>query len=69
MTLKTRDAKQMGKALFASRVTSARALDKNDFGTGCPEYCSPYITMAVALGSQKQDITLAVEKLKELLKK
>lgn len=68
MTLNGRSAKKIGKALFASRVTGARALESTDFGVCCPKYLSSYINFDVGIGMQKEDITLAVKRLDTVLK-
>lgn len=68
MTLNGRSAKKIGKALFASRVTGARALDPTDFGVCCPKYHSSYINFDVGIGMQKEDVALAVERLDTVLK-
>lgn len=68
MTLQGRSAKKIGKALFASRVTGARALEPTDFGVCCPKYHSSYINFDVGIGMQKEDINLAIERLDTVLK-
>ncbi len=68
MTLEGRNAKKIGKALYAARVNGARALDKNDFGVCCPEYISSYINFDSGIGLQKEEITLAAERLDKVMK-
>jgi O-phospho-L-seryl-tRNASec:L-selenocysteinyl-tRNA synthase len=68
MTLEGRDAKKIGKALFALRVNGARALEKTDFGVCCPQYVSSYINFDASIGIQKNEIILASERLDKVLK-
>jgi O-phospho-L-seryl-tRNASec:L-selenocysteinyl-tRNA synthase len=68
MTLKGRNAKKIGKALYTARVNGARALEKNDFGVCCPQYVSSYINFDAGIGIQKGDIILAAERLDTVLK-
>jgi len=68
MTLEGRDAKKIGKALYAARVNWARALEKNDFGVCCPIYISSYINFDASIGIQKNEIILAAERLDTVLK-
>ena len=68
MTLEGRNAKKIGKALFAARVTGARALEKNDFGVCCPQYVSSYINFDAGIGIQKNEIILAMKRLDDILK-
>lgn len=68
MTLDGRDAKKIGKALYAARVNGARALEKNDFGVCCPQYVSSYINFDASLGMKKREITVAAERLDKVLK-
>jgi hypothetical protein len=68
MTLEGRNAKKIGKALYAARVNGARALEKNDFGVCCPQYISSYINFDAGLGLQKKEIVLAKERLDTVLK-
>ncbi len=69
MTLSRGNAKKIGKTLFASRVTGARALDKTDFGVCCPEYSTAYINFDAGIGIKQQDVVLAVERLDKVLGK
>jgi O-phospho-L-seryl-tRNASec:L-selenocysteinyl-tRNA synthase len=68
MTLEGRNAKKIGKALYTARVNGARALEKNDFGVCCPQYISSYINFDAGIGLQKKEITLATERLDNILK-
>jgi O-phospho-L-seryl-tRNASec:L-selenocysteinyl-tRNA synthase len=68
MTLEGRNAKKIGKALYAARVNGARALEKNDFGVCCPQYISSYINFDASIGVQKNEISLAAERLDTVLK-
>ncbi len=68
MTLEGRNAKKIGKALYAARVNGARALEKNDFGVCCPQYISSYINFDAGIGMQKNEISLAAERLDNVLK-
>jgi O-phospho-L-seryl-tRNASec:L-selenocysteinyl-tRNA synthase len=68
MTLGGRNAKKIGKALYATRVNGARALEKNDFGVCCPQYVSSYINFDAGIGVQKDEIILATERLDKILK-
>jgi O-phospho-L-seryl-tRNASec:L-selenocysteinyl-tRNA synthase len=68
MTLEGRNAKKIGKALYTARVYGARALEKNDFGVCCPQYISSYINFDACIGTPKNDITLAIERLDAVLK-
>jgi len=68
MTLEGRNANKIGQALYAARVNGARALEKNDFGVCCPQYISSYINFDASIGIQKNDITLASERLDTVLK-
>ena len=68
MTLEGRNAKKIGKALYTARVYGARALEKSDFGVCCPQYISSYINFDASIGMQKNEITLATEKLDAILK-
>lgn len=68
MTLEGRNAKKIGKALYAARVNGARALEKNDFGVCCPEYISSYINFDAGIGMQEEEIILATERLDAVLK-
>jgi O-phospho-L-seryl-tRNASec:L-selenocysteinyl-tRNA synthase len=68
MTLKGRDAKKIGKALYTARINGARALEKNDFGVCCPEYISSYINFDAGIGMQEDEIALAAERLDTVLK-
>ncbi len=68
MTLEGRNAKKIGKALYAARVNGARALEKTDFGVCCPEYIAAYINFDAGIGLQKAEITLAMERLDAVLK-
>lgn len=67
MTLEGRNAKKIGKALYAARVNGARALEKNDFGVCCPHYISAYINFDASIGIQKNEIILAAERLDRVL--
>jgi O-phospho-L-seryl-tRNASec:L-selenocysteinyl-tRNA synthase len=67
MTLQGRNAKKIGKALFAARVSGARAMEKTDYGVCCPKYISSYINFDASLGMQKQEITLAMQRLDTVL--
>ncbi len=68
MTLEGRNARKIGKALYTARVNGARALEKTDFGVCCPQYISSYINFDAGIGLQKEEITLAMEKLDTVLK-
>jgi hypothetical protein len=68
MTLNEKTAKKIGKALFASRVTGARALEPTDYGVCCKKYLSAYINFDVGIGMQQEDATLAVRRLDRVLK-
>jgi O-phospho-L-seryl-tRNASec:L-selenocysteinyl-tRNA synthase len=68
MTLEGRDAKKIGKALYATRVNGARALEKNDFGVCCQQYVSSYINFDAGIGVKKDEIILATERLDNVLK-
>jgi O-phospho-L-seryl-tRNASec:L-selenocysteinyl-tRNA synthase len=68
MTLEGRNAQKIGKALYTTRVNGARALEKNDFGVCCPQYVSSYINFDAGIGIQKEEITLATERLNVVLK-
>jgi O-phospho-L-seryl-tRNASec:L-selenocysteinyl-tRNA synthase len=68
MTLKGRNAKKIGKALFSARVNGARALEKNDFGVCCPQYTSSYINFDASIGMQKDEIIAVAERLDKVLK-
>jgi hypothetical protein len=68
MTLEGRNAKKIGKALYAARVNGARALEKNDFGVCCPQYISSYINFDASIGMQKNEVNLATERLDTVLK-
>jgi O-phospho-L-seryl-tRNASec:L-selenocysteinyl-tRNA synthase len=68
MTLEGRNAKKIGKALYTARVNGARALEKTDFGVCCPQYISSYINFDAGIGVQKNEITLAAERLEAVLK-
>jgi O-phospho-L-seryl-tRNASec:L-selenocysteinyl-tRNA synthase len=67
MTLSKGNAEKIGKTLFASRVTGARALGKRDFGVCCPEYSTDYINFDAAIGVKRSDVVLAVERLDKVL--
>ena len=69
MTVSKGNAKKIGKALFTSRVTGARALDPTDYGVCCPEYTTAYINFDASIGIQKEDITLAANRLERVLEK
>ncbi|MCW4018676.1 MAG: O-phosphoseryl-tRNA(Sec) selenium transferase [Candidatus Bathyarchaeota archaeon] len=68
MTLEGRNAKKIGKALYTARVYGSKALEKNDFGVCCPQYISAYINFDASIGIQKNDISLATERLDTVLK-
>jgi O-phospho-L-seryl-tRNASec:L-selenocysteinyl-tRNA synthase len=68
MTLEGKNAKKIGKALYTARVIGARTLEKNDFGVCCPQYISSYINFDASIGMQKNEITLAMERLDTVLK-
>jgi O-phospho-L-seryl-tRNASec:L-selenocysteinyl-tRNA synthase len=68
MTLAGKDAKKIGKALYAARVNGARALEKNDFGVCCQQYVSSYINFDAGIGLKEEEITLAAERLDKVLK-
>ena len=68
MTLDGTDAGKIGKALYAARVNGARAFEKNDFGVCCPQYVSPYINFDASIGMQKEEISIATERLDTILK-
>jgi|WetSurMetagenome_2_1015567.scaffolds.fasta_scaffold43125_3 O-phospho-L-seryl-tRNASec:L-selenocysteinyl-tRNA synthase len=67
MTLEGRDAKKIGRALYAARVNGARALEKNDFGVCCQQYVSSYINFDAGIGVKKDEIILATERLDDVL--
>ncbi len=68
MTLEGRNAKRIGKALYAARVNGARALEKDDFGVCCPHYVSSYINFDAGIGLLKEEIVLATKRLDKVLK-
>jgi O-phospho-L-seryl-tRNASec:L-selenocysteinyl-tRNA synthase len=68
MTLEGRNAKKIGKALYTARVNGARAFERNDFGVCCPQYVSSYINFDAGIGIQKEEISLATERLNNVLK-
>ncbi len=68
MTLEGRNARKIGKALYTARVNGARALEKSDFGVSCPQYVSSYINFDAGIGLQKEEISLALERLDDVLK-
>ncbi len=68
ITLHGRNAKKIGKALYTARVNGARALEKSDFGVCCPQYVSSYINFDAGIGLQKEEISLAAERLDAVLK-
>jgi O-phospho-L-seryl-tRNASec:L-selenocysteinyl-tRNA synthase len=68
MTLTGRNAKKVGRALYTSRVTGARAFESTDFGVCCSKYISPYINFDAGIGMQKKEITLAIKRLDNVLK-
>ncbi len=58
----------LGGALYNMRVTGPRVFNPSEdtFGTCCIDYSTPYIVMNAAIGSTKQDITSAVERLEKV---
>ena len=68
MTITKKSAKKIGKALYASRVTGAKALDPTDFGVCCPKYTTSYINLDAAIGIQREDVILATKRLDEVLR-
>ena len=68
MTLDNFDAKRVGHYMYALRVTGPRVLEGGDYGTNCEDYPHSYITMNAAIGSSREDIERAVEKLEKALK-
>ena len=69
MTVSKGNAKKIGKALFSSRVTGARALAPTDFGVCCPAYTTAYINFDACIGIRKRDIVLATNRLEGVMKK
>ena len=67
MTLNGFEAKKVGHYLYNLRVTGPRVLEPTDFGTCCPKYHSPYITINAAIGSSANDVELAMERLDRAL--
>ncbi|MHA1757172.1 MAG: O-phosphoseryl-tRNA(Sec) selenium transferase, partial [Promethearchaeota archaeon] len=70
MSLKSLRSEQLtalGGALYNLRVTGPRVYDPNQnaFGTCCENYHTPYIVMNAAIGSKKEDILKAVERLEK----
>ena len=68
MTLNNHKAKEVGYRMYTLRVTGPRVLEEADFGTCCPRYHSPYLTMNAAIGSSVDDIEKATETLVKVLK-
>jgi len=67
MTMTKKSAKKIGKVLYASRVTGARALDSTDFGVCCPKYITSYINFDVTIQTQRKDVVLATKRLDKVL--
>jgi O-phospho-L-seryl-tRNASec:L-selenocysteinyl-tRNA synthase len=68
MTLNNKESpEKVGHYLYTLRVTGARVLKPKDFGVCCKEYKFPYITMSAAIGCEKEEILMAVERLDEVL--
>jgi O-phospho-L-seryl-tRNASec:L-selenocysteinyl-tRNA synthase len=70
MTLKNLDENKLtalGGALYNLRVTGPRVYNpqSKNFGTCCKNYKTPYIVMNAAIGANKNDIILAVERLEK----
>jgi O-phospho-L-seryl-tRNASec:L-selenocysteinyl-tRNA synthase len=63
--LKEKELYELGGALYNLRVTGPRVYDPNQkaFGTCMKNYPIPYIVMNAAIGSTKNDIITAVERL------
>lgn len=68
MTLNNHKPKEVGYRMYSLRVTGPRVLEESDFGTCCPRYHSPYLTMNAAIGSSEDDIEKATETLVKVLK-
>lgn len=68
VSLSKRDPQKVGGALYNLRVTGPRALGPTDYGSCCKKYPTAYITMNAAIGSRREDIEKAVQKLEETLK-
>ncbi|MEM2985373.1 MAG: hypothetical protein QXL24_09130, partial [Candidatus Jordarchaeaceae archaeon] len=68
MSLTDRDPAKVGGALYNLRVTGPRALGPASYGSCCREYRTAYITMNAAIGTRKEDIEKALQKLEEALK-
>jgi O-phospho-L-seryl-tRNASec:L-selenocysteinyl-tRNA synthase len=68
MSLTNRDPAKVGGALYNLRVTGPRALGPTSYGSCCKKYHTAYITMNAAIGTRKEDIEKALQKLEETLK-
>lgn len=68
MTLECTDVRSVGGALYNLRVTGPRAIEKGSFGSCMDDYPHSYITMNAAIGVEKKDIDLAVERLEKALR-
>ncbi len=69
--LKKEQLFSLGGALYNLRVTGPRVYntDKNQFGTCCDHYPTPYIVMNSAIGAESKDIILAIERFEKVYKK
>jgi len=67
MTLKGLDPSKVGGALFNLRVTGPRALGPKDFGTCCQGYPVAYLTVNAAIGSGREDVDLALDRIEEAI--
>ncbi|MBD3404946.1 MAG: O-phosphoseryl-tRNA(Sec) selenium transferase [Candidatus Lokiarchaeota archaeon] len=69
LTLDGFDVREIGARLYQHRVTGPRAVQKNSYGSCIEGYPHDYLVMNAAIGSQKKDITIAVDRLISELKK
>lgn len=63
MSITDRDPKKVGGALYNLRVTGPRALGPTDYGSCCKKYHTAYITVNAAIGTRREDIEKAIQKL------
>ncbi len=69
MTLEHQDPRKVGGILYELRVTGPRAYEKGQKWGACyDDYPHDYLCLNAAIGSQKADITTAIDRLERALK-
>lgn len=65
MTISRVDPSVLGGILYSLRLSGPRVVPAGNWGSCCNNYPCQYVVMNAAIGSQENDITLAVEKLRQ----